>query len=104
MQQPPILDYAPDPSPPSAGNGCLIGLAGVAWIVLITVTVPISADQYNAPEWLKWLITLGHAAAVFAMFYPARGRGGVWKAFTAMAATIITLFALMQVAVMWFWN
>lgn len=104
MQRQPILDYAPPPPPRRTGAGCLVGVAGVAWIVLITATVPVSADGYSAPWWLKWLITLGHAAAVFAMFYPTRGRGRAWKFVAAVAATGLTLFAFMQVAILWFWN
>ena|SRR5688500_14595602 len=108
MEREPILDYAPPqrradrPAPP---GGCLVALAGVTWVFPITSTVPISADRYTtAPIWLKWIITLGHAAAVYAMFYPVAGGRAGQRALVIAAAALVSLWAGLQVVVMWFWN
>jgi hypothetical protein len=66
--------------------------------------VPISADRYTASTWLKWVITVGHAAAVYAMFYPAAGGRVGQRILVIMAAGLVSLWAVLQVAVMWFWN
>jgi hypothetical protein len=73
-------------------------------VLLVSAVVPISDDYFQAPGWLKCVITLGHGAAVWAMFYPARGKGSVWKVLAGVAAGFLSLWAMLQVGVMWFWN
>jgi hypothetical protein len=64
------------------------------------MTVPISADRYNAPLWLKLLITAGHLTAVAMMLYPFRGKtAGAW--FLSIA---VSIWAVLQVLVLGIWN
>ena len=99
MQQQPI-DYETPQTPATSSSGCLMQVIAGLWVLAITITVPISADRYHAPMWVKYLVTGGHLAAVVIMSLPYRGktRGAT------TVATLVSLWALMQVAVMWFWN
>ena len=64
------------------------------------MTVPISADGYVAPRWVKWIVTIGHILAIVALLFPIRG-----KPFAAwLLSTLFSLFATLQVTVLWFWT
>ena len=105
MDPGPVLDYAPPPKPPRAGQaGCLIAVGGVAWVMVIYALVPIADDGYIAPTWLKWVVTLGHLAATVAMFSAARGGGIPRRVLAILAATLVSFWALLQIVVVWIWN
>jgi hypothetical protein len=101
MQEPLPLEYErPARRQRPSRGGCLLPLAGGLWVLAISVTVPISADRYQAPLWLKFVITSGHLAATAGMLYPFRGKAvGTW-----IAAALVSLWAAMQVMVLWYWN
>jgi hypothetical protein len=71
-----------------------------AWILGVSLTIPISADRYLAPRSVKWIVTIGHTLAIAALLFPIRG-----KPFAAWLLSILfSLFATLQVTVLWFWN
>ena len=77
----------------------LIALA-IAWIFGVCLTVPISADGYVAPRWVKWIVTIGHILAIVALLFPIRGKPiAAW-----LLSILFALCATLQVAVLWFWN
>jgi hypothetical protein len=95
MQQLPPLD-----SPQRLSRGCLLPLVGGLWVLTVSMIVPISADWYTAPPWLKLVVTVGHLAAIAVMLYPFRGKA----VGTRDAAKLVSLVAGLQVLVLWYWN
>ena len=87
-------------SEPGNRLGCGLPLLAAFWILVICFTVPISADRYRVPLVLKWVITVGHLGAVVGLLFPYEKR----IAWTWAVAGLAAAFALLEVAVMWFWN
>jgi hypothetical protein len=101
VREPPTLPYATPAQPQRASRGgCLWPLAGGLWVLAITMAVPISADRYRAPIALKLAITLGHAAAIVALTWPFRGKAVA----TWVLAVLVSLWATLQLLILWIWN
>jgi len=77
----------------------LIALA-IAWILGVSLTVPISADRYLAPRPVKWIVTIGHTLAIAALLFPIRSKPFA----TWLLSILLSSYATLQVAVLWIWN
>ena len=86
------------PPPQYKTRGFLLTLFGVLWVFVITDT--ISVDFFKAPLWLKFVITSGHLLAIASMLYPAPNKAVV----TWVVASIVSLWAALQIMVLWYWN
>jgi multidrug efflux pump subunit AcrB len=81
-------------------RGCLPAFLAALWIVAVMFVVPVGYERYRAPLLVKLVVTAGHLSAAVALLYPHRHRPiGVW-----LLCIPFSLFAILGVGVMWFWN
>jgi hypothetical protein len=70
----------------------------VVWVVAVFFTVPIGADRFRCPSYLKVIITIGHSVAAWSLLYTRKPSGCGCLSALGAAYTILAMFVL------WFWN